>query len=95
MGNGKAYDPNGSEAMIATILARLDEQDRTTVRNHAENRTANAENRALMLEVKEEVSRTNGRVRWLEKAFWTISGGIIVLGTLGGWYAAMHPAAGH
>lgn len=83
MATGKPFDPQSPDSMTASIIARLDEQDRTTQRNHQENHT-------LMLEVKTEVSRTNGRVRWLEKAFWTISGGLIVLGTLGGWWAAMH-----
>jgi hypothetical protein len=85
MAAAKPFDPHSHDSMTAAILARLDEQDRTMERNHQENHT-------LMLDVKAEVSRTNGRVRWLEKAFWTISGGLVVLGTLGGWWAAMHPA---
>lgn len=70
---------------ITTILMRLDEQDRIMGRNHAENKAA-------LTSIEGKQDKTNGRVRLLEKFSWAIGGGLIVISTVGGWYAAIHGA---
>lgn len=78
--NGE-YDPRSHDAVISQILQRLEEGDRTMVRNHADNR-------ALMIEIRDQVIRTNGRVSKLEAWRNWLAGALATVSTLGTLYAA-------
>jgi hypothetical protein len=54
-----SFDPNSLDSMFATILRRLDAQDKTTEERHAENKHT-------LDEIKEQTELTNGRVTKLE-----------------------------
>lgn len=64
------------------ILYRLDQQDKTSEANRTEVK-------ASLSRVFEVVTKTNGRVTALERFRWMISGALIVLVTLIGWYIGL------
>jgi hypothetical protein len=83
------------------ILYRLDQQDKESARNRMEVKealavvaTESAANRAevkqSLTRVFEVVSKTNGRVTALERFKWMVSGALVVIVTVMGWYVGLH-----
>jgi hypothetical protein len=82
MPNGN-FDPRSNDSMITAILNRLDEQDRNSARNQVANHD-------LMVEIKEQVKKTNGRVSRLETWRNRIAGAIALMAFIITIYAALH-----
>lgn len=87
------YDPHSNNAMFARILAEMDadRRDRQSFREEVRGRFDRGTERmdaqdALMLEIRAETKKTNGRVTRLEQGrrlLWAkITGGAAVVGAL-------------
>ena len=81
------------------ILFRLEAQDKAAESNRTEVKQAlvdvaekadvyRKEVKDSLVRVYDQVSRTNGRVSFLEKWMYTCTGGMIVITSLIGWYLA-------
>lgn len=64
------------------ILYRLDQQDKASSEHRAEVKQA-------LTRVFDQVLKTNGRVTALEKWRWTMTGALLVILTLMGWYVTL------
>jgi hypothetical protein len=53
------YNPTSLDSVLSTIIKRLDDQDEVTEQHHAENKK-------VLVEIKEQTTKTNGRVLALE-----------------------------
>jgi hypothetical protein len=58
-GNKSSFNPKSPDAMFATIIERLNQQDEMKERMHKENKE-------VLDEIRDEVKKTNGRVTKLE-----------------------------
>jgi len=59
------FNPKSPDAMFAKILTRLDQQDKDTEKRHQENK-------ATLVEIREQTTLTNGRVTKLEQTAATV-----------------------
>ena len=64
------------------ILYRLDQQDKASSEYRQEVK-------ASLTRVFDQVVKTNGRVSALEKWRWTITGALMVIVTMMGWYVTL------
>lgn len=78
----RPFDRNSNDAVIQDILTQMAADRATMARNHADNL-------GVMQDIRDQVTRTNGRVTALEKWKAYVVGGTAVIVALIGWIVTL------